>query len=240
MSGLRFLLNPSSRGVSASVLSAMGKLQIVGNKHSLPLSTLPSHYATTTIQTRSKMTKAKKKRLAQRRKKSGTYTRPDNYVDVRNTPIIESFMLDRPNAYERLDDSSRLSKYLPKRQEEEQKKTTPLRHEMSSLEGEMSPKVKQLFQLSNGSAYERAKAQKEHAIKLFQLRDGDTGSSAVQIVALTSRIQQVQNHVRVHKKDHSGKRGLTALYVRRRKMLDYLERTDFDTYRVVVKALGLA
>ena len=49
----------------------------------------------------------------------------------------------------------------------------------------------------------------------------------------------MQKHANIHKKDHSGKRGLTALYVRRRKMLDYLERKDFDTYRVVVKSLGL-
>jgi len=71
------------------------------------------------------------------------------------------------------------------------------------------------------------------------MRPGDTGSSAVQIMALTSRIQQMQQHVAVHKKEFSGKRGLDAMYVRRRKLLDYLETKDFDTYSTVVKALGL-
>ena len=59
------------------------------------------------------------------------------------------------------------------------------------------------------------------------------------VVALTTRIQQIQTHLRMHKKDKHSKRGLDALYVRRRKMLDYLERKDFESYRKVVKTLGL-
>ena len=66
------------------------------------------------------------------------------------------------------------------------------------------------------------------------------GSSAVQVVALTTRIQQLQTHMGRHKKDNSSKRGLDALYVRRRKVLDYMERKDFESYRKVVKSLGLA
>jgi len=66
------------------------------------------------------------------------------------------------------------------------------------------------------------------------------GSSAVQVVALTTRIQQLQTHMARHKKDNSTKRGLDALYVRRRKVLDYMERKDFESYRKVVKSLGLA
>ena len=103
----------------------------------------------------------------------------------------------------------------------------------------MSPKLKKLFHLSNASVSELARVQKEKAMELFQLRPGDTGSSSVQIIALTNRIQQVQNHVSTHRKDYSGKRGLDALYVKRRKMLDYLERKDFDSYKTVVNALGL-
>jgi len=60
------------------------------------------------------------------------------------------------------------------------------------------------------------------------------------VVALTSRIQQLQTHLRTHKKDKSTKRGLLKLTVRRRKLLDYLERKDFTSYRKVVKSLGLA
>ena len=59
------------------------------------------------------------------------------------------------------------------------------------------------------------------------------------VIALTTRIQQIQTHLRQHKKDKHSKRGLDALYVRRRKLLDYMERKDFESYRKVVKTLGL-
>ena len=75
--------------------------------------------------------------------------------------------------------------------------------------------------------------------QLFQLREGDTGSSSVQVVALTTRIQQLQTHMAKHKKDNSSKRGLDRMYVRRRKVLDYMERKSDPNYRKVVKSLGL-
>lgn len=113
-----------------------------------------------------------------------------------------------------------------------------LRFDMTSMP--MSDRVKRLLELTNGSQREVVKAQKERGIQLFQKREGDTGSSAVQIVALTTRIQQLQTHVATHRKDYSTKRRLEALYVRRRKLLDYLERKDFESYRNVSKTLGLA
>lgn len=58
-------------------------------------------------------------------------------------------------------------------------------------------------------------------------------------IALTTRIQQLQTHMAKHKKDKHSKRGMDALYVRRRKLLDYMERKDYDSYRRVVKTLGL-
>ncbi len=76
-------------------------------------------------------------------------------------------------------------------------------------------------------------------MEIFQLREGDTGSSAVQVISLTSWIQQIQTHLRLHKNGKHGKRGLDALYVRRRKLSDFMERKDFDSYRKVVKMLGL-
>lgn len=103
----------------------------------------------------------------------------------------------------------------------------------------MSDRVRKLFDLTNGSQMEVVKAQKQRGMELFQLREGDTGSSAVQVVALTTRIQQMQTHMATHKKDNSSKRGMDALYVRRRKLLDYMERKDFESYRRVVKSLGL-
>jgi len=114
-----------------------------------------------------------------------------------------------------------------------------LRYDFSSLLPEMSDRVKKLFDLTNGSKREIVKAQKAKGMELFQIRDGDTGSSAVQVIALTSRIQQLQTHLTKHKKDNSTKRGLDAIYVRRRKLLDYMERKEFDSYRRVVKTLGL-
>ncbi len=59
------------------------------------------------------------------------------------------------------------------------------------------------------------------------------------VIALTTRIQQIQTHLRLHKKDRHSKRGLDALYVRRRKLLDYMERKEFTSYRKIVKTLGL-
>ena len=103
----------------------------------------------------------------------------------------------------------------------------------------MSDRVRRLFDLKNGNQHEVVASQKRRGMEMFQLREGDTGSSAVQVVALTTRIQQLQTHLAKHKKDNSGKRGLDALYVRRRKVLDYMERKDFQSYRKVVKSLGL-
>jgi small subunit ribosomal protein S15 len=115
--------------------------------------------------------------------------------------------------------------------------TPVLRHHMTGLT--MSDRVRKLFDLHNGNQEEVVKAQKQRGMQVFQLREGDTGSSAVQVIALTTRIQQLQTHMAIHRKDKHSKRGMDALYIRRRKMLDYLEREDFDAYRRVVKTLGL-
>jgi small subunit ribosomal protein S15 len=64
--------------------------------------------------------------------------------------------------------------------------------------------------------------------------------SPTTVIALTTRIQQLQTHLKTHRKDQHCKRGMTALYVRRRKLLDYMERKDFESFRRVVKTLGLA
>ena len=166
---------------------------------------------------------------------------PPNYVDPK-TPIKISPTADRPSlALPPIEE--RLSHYLPKRSKElassAESDLPPLRYHFTSIRSTMSPKLQKLFSLNNASTSELARIQKEKAMELFQLRPGDTGSSAVQIVALTNRIQQVQKHVSTHRKDYSGKRGLDALYVKRRKMLDYLERKDYETYKTVVSALGL-
>jgi small subunit ribosomal protein S15 len=184
------------------------------------------------------MTKTKKLRLLKKATSGSKPKRlPPNYIPV-TKPVLIAPTAQRESIAQ-VPEDSRLSNLLPIRSEKLAEDLPPLRFNFTNLAAEMSPKVRQLFDLTNGSTMEVAKAQRSRAMELFEMRPGDTGSSAVQIMALTSRIQQMQKHIGMHKKDHSGKRGLDAMYVRRRKLLDYLERTDFDTYSVVVKALGL-
>jgi len=104
----------------------------------------------------------------------------------------------------------------------------------------ISPRVAKLLALSNGSQRRVVQAQKHAGMKLFQKRPGDTGSSAVQIIALTTRVQQMQTHMLLHPKETAGKRRLQMLIVKRRKMLDYLERENFEEYAKVAQTLGLA
>jgi small subunit ribosomal protein S15 len=115
--------------------------------------------------------------------------------------------------------------------------TQLLRFHMTGLR--MSDRVRKLFDLNNGNQREVVKAQKQQGMEVFQKRPGDTGSSAVQVIALTTRIQNLQTHMAIHKKDYHNKRGMDRLLVRRRKVLDYMERKDFESYRKVVKTLGL-
>jgi len=67
----------------------------------------------------------------------------------------------------------------------------------------------------------------------------DSGSSEVQIALLTERIDTLNKHFGTHAKDYGSKRGLLVLVGRRRKLLDYLKREDFEKYKEVVAALGL-
>ena len=67
----------------------------------------------------------------------------------------------------------------------------------------------------------------------------DTGSSEVQIALLTAQINHLQEHFSVHKKDHHGRRGLLGMVSRRRKLLDYLKRTNLESYTNLISRLGL-
>jgi len=67
----------------------------------------------------------------------------------------------------------------------------------------------------------------------------DTGSSQVQIAVLTERINYLTEHFRIHRKDHHGRRGLLKMVGKRRRHLDYLKRTDVDSYRKIIADLGL-
>jgi small subunit ribosomal protein S15 len=67
----------------------------------------------------------------------------------------------------------------------------------------------------------------------------DTGNARVQVALLTQRINDLTEHLRSHKKDHASRRGLLMLVGRRRRFLNYLQRTDLDGYRALVRELGL-
>ena len=67
----------------------------------------------------------------------------------------------------------------------------------------------------------------------------DTGSPEVQIAMLTKRINDLPEHLRTHKKDHYSRRGLLKLVGQRRRFLNYLQREDLESYRALIKELGL-
>ena len=69
--------------------------------------------------------------------------------------------------------------------------------------------------------------------------DTDTGSPAVQVALLSRRISDLTEHLRAHKHDHHCRRGLLKLVGQRRRMLNYLKRTDIERYRAIVAKLGL-
>jgi small subunit ribosomal protein S15 len=72
-----------------------------------------------------------------------------------------------------------------------------------------------------------------------RLHESDTGSPEVQVALLTSRIDHLTEHLKVHQKDHHSRRGLLILVGRRRRLLDYLRRNDVERYRALIAKLGL-
>ncbi len=73
----------------------------------------------------------------------------------------------------------------------------------------------------------------------FGSGEDDTGRTEVQVALLTERINGLTEHLRTHSKDHHSRRGLLMLVGRRRRLLRYLERSDVDRYRTLIKELGL-
>ncbi|ADQ07395.1 ribosomal protein S15 [Caldicellulosiruptor acetigenus I77R1B] len=83
------------------------------------------------------------------------------------------------------------------------------------------------------------KQQKEEIIKKYQLHESDTGSPEVQIALLTERINRLNEHLQVHKKDFHSRRGLLKMVGQRRKLLNYLKEYDINRYRELIEKLGL-
>jgi len=80
---------------------------------------------------------------------------------------------------------------------------------------------------------------KKEIISKFKLHDNDTGSPEVQIALLSNRIKYLTDHFKVHKKDHHSRRGLLKLVGQRRRLLNYLKKTNVERYRVIIKELGI-
>ena len=76
-------------------------------------------------------------------------------------------------------------------------------------------------------------------VKEYATKQGDTGSPEVQVAILTERIANLTEHFKTHKKDNHSRRGLLKLVAQRRKLLDYLKRTNVDSYRTLIQRLGL-
>ncbi len=81
--------------------------------------------------------------------------------------------------------------------------------------------------------------QKTEVAKTFGRDAQDTGSTAVQVALLTKRIEELSEHLQTHKKDHHGRRGLLMMVGKRKRLLSYLERTDYEAYKDLIARLGL-
>ena len=82
-------------------------------------------------------------------------------------------------------------------------------------------------------------ATKQKIMSEFATVEGDTGSPEVQVVLLTQRIKDLTVHLKEHKHDHHSRRGLLILVGQRRRLLQYLQRTDITRYRSLIERLGL-
>ncbi len=81
--------------------------------------------------------------------------------------------------------------------------------------------------------------QKLEIVKKYGENDKDTGKAEVQIALLTARLNELTEHFNVHKKDHHSRRGLMAMVGKRRRLLNYLMKTEISRYRTIIKELNI-
>ena len=86
---------------------------------------------------------------------------------------------------------------------------------------------------------QKSAIEKQPIIAKAAIHEGDTGSPEVQIAILTARINELTEHLRVHKHDNHSRRGLLMMVGKRRKMLDYLANKDINRYRALIAKLGI-
>jgi small subunit ribosomal protein S15 len=84
-----------------------------------------------------------------------------------------------------------------------------------------------------------AQEKKEEVIEQFRLHQMDTGSPEVQVALLSKRIDYLTGHFKIHVKDHHSRRGLLRLVGQRRRLLDYLKKSDYERYRSLIQRLGI-
>ncbi|NEO87975.1 MAG: 30S ribosomal protein S15 [Spirulina sp. SIO3F2] len=82
-------------------------------------------------------------------------------------------------------------------------------------------------------------SRKQELISDYQVHETDTGSSDVQIAVLTERINNLTEHLKANKKDHSSRRGLLKLIGRRRRLLSYIQSHNYEHYQALIKRLGI-
>jgi len=83
------------------------------------------------------------------------------------------------------------------------------------------------------------KEDKQAIIEKYRLHENDTGSAAVQVALMTTRINALNEHLKINKKDHHSRRGLVMLVGKRKRLLEYIKNNDLDSYRKLIKDLGL-
>ena len=83
------------------------------------------------------------------------------------------------------------------------------------------------------------KIDKSAVFTSYATKSGDTGSPEVQVALLTERVNHLTEHLKTHKHDHHSRRGLLLLVGRRRRLLDYLGKTDINRYRALIERLGI-
>ncbi|HEX6262991.1 MAG TPA: 30S ribosomal protein S15 [Actinomycetota bacterium] len=83
------------------------------------------------------------------------------------------------------------------------------------------------------------KEEKQGLIAEYRQGEGDTGSPEVQVALLTKRIEELNEHLKTHRKDHHSRRGLLQMVGKRRRLLEYLKRDDIERYRALIGRLGL-
>jgi small subunit ribosomal protein S15 len=83
------------------------------------------------------------------------------------------------------------------------------------------------------------KEEKKKVIEKFKIHENDTGSSEVQIAILTKKINKLNEHLKINKKDHHSRRGLVIMVGKRKRLLEYLKNNDMGRYKKIIKELGL-